>query len=85
MLKLTLFRGEQKHPLNANELLLPAPFQKQGRASRAHAPANGQQQNWTISRIENVRNCQLKGSALYVRIGAMEDMLHGDFHSRKSQ
>jgi len=44
-----------------------------------------QQQNWTISRIENVRNCQLKGSALYVRIGAMEDMLHGDFHSRKSQ
>jgi len=54
MLKLPLFGGEQKCalwcvPSNANELLLPAPFQGEGGALRALW-----QQNRTISHVETV-------------------------------
>ena len=55
---LPLFACEQKHDvlvrvhLNVNELLLPARFQKEGRALTAHALVV-QQQSWRISRSQN--------------------------------
>jgi len=44
-------------PLNANELVLLAPFQEEVIASIAHVPAYRQQQYRIISCTENVRNC----------------------------
>jgi len=44
-------------PLNANELLLPARFPKEGGALTAHASVGQQQQSWRISRSQN-EDCQ---------------------------
>jgi len=43
--------------LNANELLLPAPFLEEGGALTAHASVAQQQQSWRISRSQN-EDCQ---------------------------
>ncbi len=67
LLKLPLLGYEPKHavfvfvPLNANELVLPAPFSEEGGASRAHAPAYRQQK--PISPTENFK---LSSSRLHI-------------------
>jgi len=60
---LPLFGCEQKHavfvcvPLNANDLLLPAPSSEEGGALIAHALVAQQQQSWRISRSQH-EDCQ---------------------------